>query len=140
LCAPQAETVLWRDAHCRIVAVDDSDYPGYCRVVWNAHVREMTDLDHAGRNRLMAVVFTVEEVLRELLRPDKVNLGSLGNRVPHLHWHVIARFADDPHFPDAIWAAPRRASVPRRVDPAALEQALAWRLSGLMQPTQANKN
>jgi hypothetical protein len=58
----------------------------------------------------MNVVFAVEAAVREIARPDKINLASLGNVVPHLHWHVIPRWADDPHFPDAIWAAPRRAS------------------------------
>jgi len=37
------------------------------------------------------------------LHPDKINLASLGNQVPHLHWHVIPRFKDDPHWPFAIW-------------------------------------
>jgi diadenosine tetraphosphate (Ap4A) HIT family hydrolase len=53
----------------------------------------------------MLVVFTVEAALRELLRPEKINLASLGNVTPHLHWHVIARFRDDPHFPNPIWGA-----------------------------------
>jgi diadenosine tetraphosphate (Ap4A) HIT family hydrolase len=56
----------------------------------------------------MRVVFAVEAALRGLMRPDKINLASLGNLVPHLHWHVIPRFGDDPHFPAPIWAAPRR--------------------------------
>ncbi|MEI4902545.1 HIT domain-containing protein, partial [Klebsiella pneumoniae] len=53
--------------------------------------------------------------LRSLYSPDKVNLASLGNVVPHLHWHVIARFRDDAHFPDPIWSVPRREGVPRAV-------------------------
>ena len=104
----QAETVYWRDASCRVIDGGDADYPGYCRVVWNAHVREMTDLSVDRRQRLLAVVFAVEETLRALLAPDKINLASLGNQVPHLHWHVVPRFADDPHFPDSIWAARKR--------------------------------
>jgi len=109
LCAAVGEDVLWRDALCRVILVADADYPGFCRVILNAHVKEMTDLAEADRMRLMAVVFAVETAVREVLQPDKINLASLGNMVPHLHWHVIPRFADDRHFPDAIWAAPRRA-------------------------------
>lgn len=111
LCAPTAEDVLWRDALCRVILVDDADYPGFCRVILNAHVKEMTDLAEAERMRLMTVVFAVESAVREVLQPDKINLASLGNMVPHVHWHVIPRFADDRHFPDAIWAAPRRAGT-----------------------------
>ncbi len=80
----------------------------------------MTDLGE--RDRLMEVVFACESALRQLYKPDKVNLASLGNVVPHVHWHVIARFADDAHFPDAIWAPARRPAKPR---PAVTDDLLA---------------
>jgi diadenosine tetraphosphate (Ap4A) HIT family hydrolase len=63
----------------------------------------MTDLPAADRDHLMAVVFEVEAVLRDMLSPDKINLASLGNVTPHLHWHVVPRWRDDPHFPGSIW-------------------------------------
>jgi diadenosine tetraphosphate (Ap4A) HIT family hydrolase len=123
--------VLWRDGFCRVVAVGDPDYPGFCRVILDRHVREMTDLAADERARLMRVVFEVEAALRELLAPEKVNLASLGNAVPHLHWHVIPRFRDDRHFPAPVWAAPARAGAPGRAfDPAALAGQLARRLPG----------
>ncbi len=105
---PTRQDVLWQDDLCRVILVEDPDYPGFCRVILNHHVAEMTDLPPQLRIRLMEVVFAVETALRQVLRPDKINLASLGNMVPHLHWHVIPRFARDPHFPDAIWAPPRR--------------------------------
>lgn len=108
LCAGNGGELLWADAFCRVVWVEDAHYPGFCRVILNAHVREMTDLTSSDRLRLMETVFTVEAAVRDVVRPDKINLASLGNVVPHLHWHVIPRWADDRHFPDAIWAAPRR--------------------------------
>ena len=98
-------------------------------MVWRAHVKEMSDLGAEQRQHLMAVVFAVEEVLRTTLRPDKINLASLGNQVPHLHWHVIPRFVDDAHFPDPIWAATRREGQVHTVDPAVLRQRLGIRLS-----------
>jgi diadenosine tetraphosphate (Ap4A) HIT family hydrolase len=109
-CERDGGPVLWRDGLCRIVRATSQDYSGYCRVILNRHVREMTDLVATERSRLMGAVFACEAALRELFRPDKMNLASLGNQVPHLHWHVIARHAGDRHFPDAIWAAPRRAA------------------------------
>ncbi|MBI5015948.1 MAG: HIT family protein [Deltaproteobacteria bacterium] len=102
-CAPGSERVLWSDVRSRVLLAAEPGYPGFCRVVWGAHVREMTDLALEDRARLMEVVFAVEAALREVLSPYKVNLASLGNRVPHLHWHVIPRFEDDPHFPEAVW-------------------------------------
>ena len=108
LCQRIDENELGRDDFCRVIWVDDADYPGFCRVILNRHIKEMTDLSAADRRRLMDVVFATEAAVRTVLHPDKINLASLGNMVPHVHWHVIPRFADDRHFPDAIWAQPRR--------------------------------
>ena len=108
LCATDGGDLLYRDAKLRIVLVNDADYPAFCRVIWNAHVREMTDLPAVDRYSLLNTVMQVEALLREVLRPDKINLASLGNVVPHLHWHVIPRFADDRHFPAPVWATPQR--------------------------------
>jgi diadenosine tetraphosphate (Ap4A) HIT family hydrolase len=116
LCTPAAEQLLWRDARCRVILAPEPDYPAFCRVVWQDHVREMTDLAAEDRAHLLEVVFTVERALRGILQPAKVNLASLGNQVPHLHWHVVPRFPDDAHFPDPVWAARRRDGVPHPVD------------------------
>jgi len=116
LCDTPGGELIWQDDRCRVVLVDEAGYPGFCRVVWQRHVKEMTDLADADRAHLMRVVFALEASLRELMQPDKINLASLGNLVPHLHWHVIPRFADDPHFPAPIWAAPQR-SAPVRDEP-----------------------
>ena len=108
LCEGDGGALVWRGQQCRVVRVAEPGYAGYFRAIWNTHVREMTDLPENERAGYMRVVFGLEAALRELLRPDKVNLASLGNATPHLHWHVIARFRDDPHFPNAVWGAPVR--------------------------------
>ena len=112
LCEQTGGEVLWRDAACRVVLVADPDYPGFCRVIWNAHVREMTDLAGAERQHCMRVVFGVEQALRAVIKPHKINLASFGNLAPHLHWHVIPRFEDDPHFPNSVWGERQRAGRP----------------------------
>lgn len=130
LCERDGGTVLWRDAECRIVRVDLADYAGYLRVILDRHVKEMTDLALPERERLMRAVFAAESALRELYKPDKINLACFGNQVPHVHWHVIARYVDDPNFPDAVWAAPRRcAPAPR---PGVSVAALGTRLAALL--------
>ena len=128
LCHPRDEETLWSDARCRVIRVKDADYPAFCRVIWEVHSKEMTDLSAADRAHFMAVVFVVESVLREMLNPDKINLASLGNQVPHLHWHVIPRFADDAHFPDPVWATRRRPGQAHGIDHARLRQCLGDRL------------
>lgn len=124
LCEASNEMVAWQDDLCRVILVDEAGYPGFCRVIVHEHVAEMTDLAEPQRQQLMSVVFKVEQVLREVLSPDKINLASLGNYVPHLHWHVIPRFKDDPHFPDAIWASAKRAPHEKQLAQQSLLAAL----------------
>jgi len=125
--------VLWESPSCRIIRVDDPHFPGFCRVIWNAHCREMSDLDPAQRQYLMSVVFAVETVVRQLFAPDKINLASFGNMVPHVHWHVIPRWTDDRHFPEPIWGGVHRDGiVPRpEVNNEDLARALARELATL---------
>ena len=112
LCMHPGGLLVHRAGDWRVVRVVDTAFPGFYRVIWNTHVAEFTDLDAAGRGRCMDAVATVERVLREQLRPTKINLASLGNAVPHLHWHVIARFDWDSRFPQPVWANARRAVEP----------------------------
>jgi diadenosine tetraphosphate (Ap4A) HIT family hydrolase len=76
----------------------------------------MTDLDPSQRHYLMDVVFAVENVVRSLFSPHKINLASFGNMTPHLHWHVIPRWQDDRHFPEPIWGSVHNASPARHSD------------------------
>lgn len=108
LCQDAGGVPVHRDLRWRVVRVADPDFPAYYRVIWNAHAAEFTDLAPAERQECIDIVARVERVLRDALAPAKINLASLGNQVPHLHWHVIARFASDSRFPDPVWAPPRR--------------------------------
>ncbi len=119
--------MLWRDDFCRVVLVTDTpEYPGFCRVILNRHAREMTDLAPAERTRLMDVVWKTERAVRDVMHPDKINLASLGNVVPHLHWHVVPRFLHDPHFPNPIWGEVLR--EPAMQQSSALAEALRMNL------------
>jgi diadenosine tetraphosphate (Ap4A) HIT family hydrolase len=127
-CGEDGGQVLWRDARLRVVAAHgEPDYPGFCRVIWNAHVTEFSDLSDADRAHLMRAVAALERALRGAMRPDKVNVASLGNMVAHQHWHVIPRFRDDPHFPGPVWAARQREPSP---DAHAARRADAARVPG----------
>ena len=130
LCEGSGGEELYRDHQLRVVLVDDAQYPGFCRVIWQTHVKEMTDLAPTERSAMMQMVMKVETALREVMNPDKINLASLGNMTPHLHWHVIPRFADDAHFPSPVWANAQRTTdaatlASRKAQLAALRAALA---------------
>ena len=96
--------LIWRGDECRVILVNDPDLPGFCRVIWNRHVVEMTDLSYGEREHIMTLVFAVEEAVRHVMHPDKVNIAALGNMVPHIHWHIIPRFKDDTFFPGSAWS------------------------------------
>jgi diadenosine tetraphosphate (Ap4A) HIT family hydrolase len=100
--------LVWRNDRLAVILVDEPGYPGYARVVWHDHVREMTDLSAEDRDHVMQTVWTVEQAQRETMSPHKVNVASFGNMTPHVHWHVIPRYTDDAHFPNPTWGAKQR--------------------------------
>ena len=133
-CDSNGGEVLWHSTLCRVVLVPEPGYPGFLRVILNAHVKEMTDLATSDRAALMQVVFAAEGALREVMRPEKINLASLGNMAPHIHWHVIPRFADDPHFPSPVWGKKRRETS--RTNSEELRTKLAFALNRRLAPAQ----
>ena len=104
LCEQAGGELIWQNEQLRVVLVDDQLFAGFTRVIWQEHVVEMTDLSLEQREVLMRTVYLVETIQREVLKPTKINLASLGNMTPHLHWHVIPRFEHDAIFPNLVWA------------------------------------
>ena len=115
LCEADGGELIWMGDRARVILVEHDRFPGFCRIVWNDHAAELTDLEDGDQAWLMRLVARVERVVREVMTPDKVNLAAFGNMVPHLHWHIIPRYRWDTHFPEAIWAAPQRAADAARV-------------------------
>ena len=117
LCVRPNSREIWHDDMLYVIDASNHELPGYVRVVLNRHVKEMTDLTDDEKRHVMDVVFFIESTIRSYLKPEKVNLAEFGNMTPHLHWHIIARFADDAYFPEAIWAGkvrtPNLASLSR---------------------------
>lgn len=111
LCAEAGGRLVFQADVYRVIHAQEAGFPAFYRVVWQAHAAEFSDLDGAQQLRCMQAVAAVERALRDALAglgPLKINLAALGNMVPHLHWHVIARFPGDSHFPSPIWAAAQR--------------------------------
>ncbi len=108
LCTTPGGALVWQGARLRVIRADEPGFPAFYRVVWTDHAAEFSDLSRDARVLCMEVVAAVESVLRAQLQPAKINLAALGNMVPHLHWHVVARFEWDSHFPAPIWAPAQR--------------------------------
>ncbi len=121
-CEGAGGRVVVQGGKWRVVHAQEAGFPAFYRVVWQDHVRELSQLPRADRIACLDVVTTIEGLMLRHLAPVKVNLATLGNMVPHLHWHVIARFGWDSHFPAPVWAAAQREADPARLQE--LEQRL----------------
>jgi diadenosine tetraphosphate (Ap4A) HIT family hydrolase len=109
LCEGIGGRLVFEAAAFRVIHAEEAGFPGFYRVIWRAHVAEFSDLSAADRTLCMEAVTAVEQAMLEHLAPTKINLAALGNMVAHLHWHVIARFERDSHFPASVWAVAQRA-------------------------------
>jgi diadenosine tetraphosphate (Ap4A) HIT family hydrolase len=106
---------------------DDARFPWLVLVPRIAGARELIDLDDGDQRTLLAEITRVGRAIETLLRPDKLNVAALGNVVPQLHVHVIARFTHDPAWPHPVWGHGDRvayAAGERETRIAALRDAL----------------
>lgn len=103
LCHEDGGLVLFKNSLYRIILVNDANYPGYLRIILNSHVKELTDLTYQDSVKVYETLLICERVVRDTMLADKINVASLGNVVPHLHWHIIPRYTNDLHFPNPIW-------------------------------------
>jgi len=90
---------------CEVRLMDDSNHPWLVLVPKVADAVEMIDLTPAQRTLLGAEIVIASRALKKLFRPDKLNVAALGNLVPQLHVHVIARFRTDIAWPRPVWGA-----------------------------------
>ena len=88
--------------------MDDARFPWLILVPRIAGARELIDLDEGDRASLLSEVTTVGRMLESLLAPDKLNVAALGNVVPQLHMHIIARYANDAAWPQPVWGRGER--------------------------------
>lgn len=140
LCQAVGGALVFQAEKFRVIHADEVGFPAFYRVVWTEHVAEFSELSSTDQRVCMQAVAVVEQVLREVLQPTKINLAALGNMVPHLHWHVIARFDWDSHFPAPVWAQAVREAAPEKLSAlqqqrSALERVMAQRLGAALRPT-----
>lgn len=101
-----ADTVALADwPLCRVLLMNDASYPWLILVPRRPDLKEIHDLDAAGRAQLTEEICRASRALQSSFAPDKINVGALGNLVPQFHVHVIARFRSDPAWPGPVWGA-----------------------------------
>jgi len=90
--------------HSYVVLNRDQFFPGYTLLFTKQHVTELFHLDRAVRSGLIEEVSRVAKALFTLFQPAKINYELLGNMVPHIHWHLVPRFASEALWPRPIWS------------------------------------
>lgn len=111
----------------RVLIIKDSNYPWLLLVPRRNEVFDITDLNEVEQAQLMTEINRTGKALKEITKPDKLNIAALGNVVPQLHVHIIARRTTDAAWPRPVWGV----APPQPFDPNELEaftQALRKRI------------
>lgn len=101
----------------RVLVVNDANFPWVMLVPRREEIVEIVDLDEVERTQLMSEIALVSNALREVTKCDKLNVAALGNVVPQLHVHIVARRKTDSAWPKPVWGAAQ--AVP--IDPLDLD-------------------
>jgi diadenosine tetraphosphate (Ap4A) HIT family hydrolase len=106
-----------------VLLLDDARFPWFVLVPRRAGASEITDLPDQDAAALMEEIRVATRVMLSLSKPDKVNIGALGNVVPQLHVHVVGRFRSDPAWPAPVWGFGSRTPYPDHAAAALAERA-----------------
>lgn len=113
LCGAEATNLVWRFPHSIAFVGPWQFYTGYCLLASREHATELSQLG-THRSAFLSEMAILAEAIEARFRPHKLNCELLGNLVPHLHWHIFPRYADDPERLQPVWLALERA----KTDPA----------------------
>jgi diadenosine tetraphosphate (Ap4A) HIT family hydrolase len=106
-----------------VLLMDDARFPWFILVPRRAGASEVTDLSSDDSATLMDEIRVATRVMLDMAKPDKVNVGALGNMVPQLHVHVVGRFRSDPAWPGPVWGHGSRSPYPAHAAAALVERA-----------------
>jgi diadenosine tetraphosphate (Ap4A) HIT family hydrolase len=110
-------------ALCAVLLMDDARFPWLILVPRRPGISELTDLSEADAAVLMQEIRMAARVVTDLAKPDKLNVGALGNIVQQLHVHVVGRFRSDPAWPGPVWGHGSRTPYPAHAAAALIERA-----------------
>jgi diadenosine tetraphosphate (Ap4A) HIT family hydrolase len=100
------DTILIKDLDlCQILLMNNSLYPWFILVPKKPDLIEIIDLSDSDQKLLMEEISLFSKIVNKVFVCDKLNIAALGNMVPQLHIHIIARFKGDPTFPKPVWVS-----------------------------------
>jgi diadenosine tetraphosphate (Ap4A) HIT family hydrolase len=106
-----ADEMVWAFPHSVALLGPWQFYHGYCLLISRRHATELSQLSSHERRAFLDEMCLLARAIEEAFRPHKLNYELLGNQVPHLHWHLFPRYADDPDRLRPVWLALDRAET-----------------------------
>ena len=100
------QDIIWQNNNFYIQKHDNA-LP-WVKLFTKTKYKELTDIPFDLKMEMFGLIENIESALIEFYNPDKINIASFGNMLPHMHWHIIARFKNDPYFPKTTWEEPIR--------------------------------
>ena len=88
---------------CQLRLMNNSDFPWVILVPEKNDIVEIMDLKANEFNKLNSEILQVAKIIKSVFNPDKLNVATLGNIVPQMHIHIVARFKNDKLFPKTVW-------------------------------------
>lgn len=101
-----SEDPVWENGLLRI-EIEESEIP-WLKVFTQYPYREMSEVPDVVRQEIFALLNLIEKEMLSYYHPAKINIASFGNYVPHVHWHIMARFEKDSYFPEPMWGKKQR--------------------------------
>ncbi|MDD3603346.1 MAG: HIT family protein [Sulfurovum sp.] len=102
-------SVLYENATVKI-EIHPGEIP-WLKIFTQHPYKEMSEVPQEIKNEIYRLLDVIEKEMIAYYNPDKINIASFGNYLPHVHWHIMARFAQDSHFPEPMWGAKQREAV-----------------------------
>jgi diadenosine tetraphosphate (Ap4A) HIT family hydrolase len=99
-------SVIYQNKNIRI-ETEESEIP-WLKIFTNSPYREMSDVPAEIKFEIYTLLDIIEKEMIAYYAPDKINIASFGNYLPHVHWHIMARFSKDSYFPEPMWGKRQR--------------------------------
>ena len=104
----EAESI-WENDHLRI-EIEKSEIP-WLKIFTKIPYREMSEVPPETKRQIYTLLDLIEREMLSYYRPTKINIASFGNYMPHVHWHIMARFEEDSYFPEPMWGVKQREAI-----------------------------
>ncbi len=103
---PTGSESIWENDHLRI-EIEKSEIP-WLKIFTKLPYREMSEVPPETKRQIYTLLDLIEREMLSYYKPTKINIASFGNYMPHVHWHIMARFEEDSYFPEPMWGVKQR--------------------------------